>query len=71
MLGGVHQNNVLSATRQLEVAADPTILLALLAALRRADAPTTCSPIPLSDDREQLVTSGVGAERVCTWRESG
>lgn len=36
--GGVHQNNVLSALRGLELIADPTNVLALLCAERRRDA---------------------------------
>jgi len=46
-LGGVHLNNVLSTTRGAEVVADPTVPLALLAALRRRSPLVRLRPLRL------------------------
>lgn len=47
LLGLVHQNNVLSATRGSELVADPTTALALIAALRRRSEAQRQSPLRL------------------------
>jgi hypothetical protein len=47
VLGGVHTNNVLAATRGAELVADPTIPLVLMAALRRRDEAARASPLRL------------------------
>lgn len=47
VLGQVHQNNVLSATRGGELVADPTTVLALIAAGQRQSAETRQTPLRL------------------------
>jgi hypothetical protein len=47
VLGQVHQNNVLTATRAAELVADPTTALALIAAQRRAPAESRGTPLRL------------------------
>jgi hypothetical protein len=47
VLGGVHQNNVLAATRGLEVLGDPSLALVLEGARRRRDPAARATPLRL------------------------